>query len=171
MISLLCMWGMAPKTAGANGPIPAFPGAEGFGANTIGGRGGAVYEVTNLDNSGPGSLRAAIEASGPRIVVFRVSGTIHLQSQLRLTNPYITIAGQTAPGEGICLRDRDFKIRQTHDVVIRYIRSRPGDVTQTEQDAISLDECRNVIIDHCSASWSIDETLSVTGSTTNNVTV
>ena len=84
---------------------PAFPGAEGFGANSIGGRGGTLIEVTNLNDSGPGSFRAAVEASGPRIVVFRVGGTIELQSSLIITNPYITIAGQTAPGGGITLKN------------------------------------------------------------------
>lgn len=90
--------------------IPAFPGAEGAGAQTVGGRGGRVIEVTNLDNSGPGSLRAAVEATGPRTVIFRVSGTIRLHSPLKIKEPYITIAGQTAPGGGIALRDYQLSI-------------------------------------------------------------
>ena len=143
-------------------PLPAFPGAEGFGAYTVGGRGGRVLFVTNLADSGPGSLRAACEAEGPRIVLFRVSGLIELESAIRIRNPYITIAGQTAPGHGICLKNYGLSI-STHDVVVRYIRSRPGDLTKKEMDALSIVDARNVIIDHCSTSWSNDETLSVTG--------
>ena len=108
--------------------IPAFPGAEGFGAVTVGGRGGRVIEVTNLNDAGPDSLRAAVEAEGSRIVVFRLAGTIGLESSLVITNPYITIAGQTAPGEGITLRDVSsvvdaIMLIETHDVVIRYSHS------------------------------------------------
>lgn len=148
--------------------VPAFPGAEGFGANSVGGRGGRVIEVTNLDDSGPGSLRAAIEADRPRTVVFRVGGTIELQSGLEITNPFITIAGQTAPGGGITLRndpsnaDTSLKI-ETHDVVIRYIRSRPGPSTELHGtlDAITIGNQEggtyNVIVDHSSFSWATDE--------------
>ena len=112
-------------------PIPAFPGAEGFGAMTIGGRGGQVIEVTNLSDSGPGSLRAAIGATGSRIVIFRVAGTVNLESSLVITNPYITIAGQTAPGMGITLRVSNSKVDalikiETHDVVIRFLSLRAG---------------------------------------------
>lgn len=150
------------------GPIPAFPGAEGFGMWTVGGRGGRVYVVTNLNDSGPGSLREAVEASGPRIVVFAVSGTIHLKSRLRITNPFITIAGQTAPGDGITLADYDLMI-STNDVILRYVRVRLGDRTRVESDAVWIDSSRNVIVDHVSSSWSVDECLSVSGS--DNVTV
>jgi hypothetical protein len=107
--------------------LPAFPGAEGYGAYTPGGRGGKVYVVTSLNDAGPGTLREACEAEGPRIVVFNVSGVIDLQSPLIITKPYITIAGQTAPGQGICLKRRELDIF-THDVIVRYIRSRPGDI-------------------------------------------
>lgn len=152
------------------GEIPAFPGAEGFGASTPGGRGGKVILVTNLNNDGPGSLRAACDAEGPRIVIFRVSGLITLTKKLIVRNPYLTIAGQTAPGDGICLRNFTFVIA-THDVIVRYLRSRLGDLTAQEDDSITLAAgAHNVIIDHCSATWSIDEALSLAGDVS-NVTV
>ena len=138
----------------------AFPGAEGYGKYTVGGRGGVVYEVTNLNNSGAGSLRAAVEASGPRTVVFKVSGTIALSSNLNITNPNITIAGQTAPGDGICLRNYPL-ILSTNQIIIRYIRVRLGDDLSVEADAVSARSCNNVILDHVSASWSVDETMSI----------
>jgi pectate lyase len=138
----------------------AFPGAEGYGKYTVGGRGGIVYEVTNLNDSGTGSLRAAVEATGPRTVVFRVSGTIILTRDLKITNPYITIAGQTAPGDGICLRKYALVI-SANQVIIRYIRVRLGDESGAESDAISSRYINNLILDHVSASWSVDETMSV----------
>jgi pectate lyase len=134
-----------------------------------GGRGGSVCEVTTLEDSGPGSLRDAL-GQGNRTVVFRVSGTIRLKSALAISQPNTTIAGQTAPGDGICLRDWPFSIR-TQNVVVRYLRSRLGDVTARQDDGISvLHGCKNVILDHCSATWSIDEALSLSGDVT-NVTV
>ena len=145
----------------ANVPsVPAFPGAEGYGAMTRGGRGGKVILVTNLNDSGPGSLREACKAEGPRIVVFTVSGTITLESRLRISNPYITIAGQTAPGDGICIRRYPISINAS-EVIIRYIRVRLGDETDNDADAISGRYHRNIILDHVSASWSIDETVSI----------
>ncbi|GAA5170628.1 hypothetical protein [Viridibacterium curvum] len=150
--------------------LPAFPGAEGFGAATPGGRGGQVFTVTTLEDSGEGSLRAAIEANGPRMVVFAVSGTIALRSPLTIRNPNITIAGQTAPGGGITLRDHSLRI-DAQDVVIRYIRSRLGSTTKSEDDAISIrDGARNVILDHVTATWSTDEALSPSGDI-QNVTI
>ncbi len=141
--------------------IPAFPGAEGYGSHTPGGRGGEVVFVTNLNDSGPGSLRQAVSAEN-RIVVFRVGGTIELESPLGVHHPYITIAGQTAPGGGICLKNYPLRVTRTHDVVIRYLRCRHGDKAGYTGDALSVSRAYNVVIDHCSASWSVDETLSVT---------
>ncbi len=140
--------------------VPAFPGAEGFGAMTRGGRGGKVLLVTNLNDDGPGSLRDACEAEGPRIVVFTVSGTITLASRLRISNPYITIAGQTAPGDGICIKRYPLSI-QASEVIIRYIRVRLGNETGDDADAISGRYQKNIILDHVSASWSVDETVSI----------
>lgn len=142
---------------------PAFPGAEGFGAQTPGGRGGAVLFVHNLNDAGPGSLRAALETKGPRIVVFRVAGIIDLKSTLVVSEPFVTIAGQSAPGGGICLRGADMRI-ETHDVIVRYLRVRTGDIAARERDGLSIGgESRNVIIDHCSVSWGVDENLSPSG--------
>ncbi|MCR5871051.1 pectate lyase [Sphingomonas sp. J344] len=143
-------------------PLPAFPGAEGAGALALGGRGGKVLTVTTLADSGPGSLRAAVEAKGPRIIVFAVSGTIQLQKPLTVREGQVTIAGQSAPGDGITLRDHPLVV-QADDVVIRFIRSRLGDESKTESDAIWIRAGRRIILDHVSASWSVDETLSVSG--------
>jgi len=137
----------------------AFPGAEGAGRFSEGGRGGRVIAVTNLDDSGPGSLRAAVEADGPRNIVFRVSGTIALKSDLRITEGRVTIAGQTAPGDGITLRDYTLDIH-ADDVVVRYIRARLGHASGAQDDALTITGGRRIIIDHVSASWSVDETLS-----------
>jgi pectate lyase len=159
---LACLIPHPPARAEAEpAEVPAFPGAEGFGAVATGGRGGAVYEVTNLDDAGPGSLRDAV-SQGNRTVVFRVSGTIELKKRLVLTKPNITIAGQTAPGDGICLRNHTFEV-STQNVIVRYLRSRLGDVSRQEDDSINLRNASKVILDHCSASWSVDEALSLAG--------
>jgi pectin methylesterase-like acyl-CoA thioesterase len=153
-------------------PLPAFPGAEGSGANTPGGRGGDVYHVTNLNDSGSGSLRFGVQnAAGPRTIVFDISGTIYLQSKLAINKPFLTLAGQTAPGDGITVAGWTTAVTDTHDVIVRYMRFRPGDVNcpNYQDDGFTVDRSTNVIADHVSASWSVDETLSVTES--NNVTV
>lgn len=158
------------SAAGDSRAVPSFPGAEGFGSTTPGGRGGRVIFVTNLDDAGPGSFRAACEAQGPRIVIFRVSGLITLASPIVIKQPYVTIAAQTAPGDGICLRNYTFVIA-THDVIVRYLRSRLGDLSRQEADSITLAAgAENVILDHCSATWSVDEALSLAGNVS-NVTV
>ena len=167
-ISIMLITLLMTETAA---PVPAFPGAEGFGTESIGGRGGKVLFVTNLNDNGPGSLRAAIEADGSRTVIFRVSGTIALESTLAIRKPFITIAGQTAPGDGICLKNYALVIAADH-AIVRYLRCRPGDNAMIECDAISISSGQNIIVDHCSASWSVDETLSAsTGGQLGNVTV
>ena len=151
---------MLTATSSNADSLPAFPTAEGYGKYTVGGRGGDVYEVTNLNDSGKGSLREAVEAKGPRTVVFRISGTIELKKALTIRNPYITIAGQTAPGDGICIRDYPLNIA-ADEVIIRHVRVRLGDRSGLDTDAISCRGHKNIILDHVSASWSIDETMSV----------
>jgi hypothetical protein len=141
--------------------IPAFPGAEGGGAYTPGGRGGRVFVVTSLADRGPGTFREACEQGGARIIVFNVSGIIKLQSPVIIRAPYITIAGQTAPGDGICIANESVWIN-THDVVIRYVRFRRGatDVARRD-DALGGNPVGNIMIDHVSASWGLDENMSI----------
>ena len=142
----------------------AFPGAEGFGRFAQGGRGGDVYHVTSLADNGPGSLRLGIDsANGPRTIVFDVSGTIVLRSALLIEKSFLTIAGQTAPGDGITIRDYSTQIRKAHDIIVRYIRFRLGDENKTKEtkgadDTLVTDDIDHVIFDHCSLSWAIDGT-------------
>lgn len=146
----------------------AFPEAEGWGKYTAGGRGGIVIEVTNLNDTGPGSLRSAIGKKGARIIIFNVSGTISLDTNLTIQNDSVTIAGQTAPGDGICIKNYPLEVR-ANQVIIRFIRFRHGDEKRDQDDAINILFSKNVIIDHCSASWGMDETLTAWGN--ENVTV
>ncbi|GIW40878.1 MAG: hypothetical protein KatS3mg076_1455 [Candidatus Binatia bacterium] len=149
----------SPTPASTPSALPAFPGAEGFGATTVGGRGGVILKVTNLDADGPGSLRAALEAEGPRIVVFDVGGTIDLGGEsIIVRNPFLTVAGQTAPGDGILVKNGEIDIR-THDVVIRGLRIRVGDIPNQSPSQIlrginiTGNNAYNIVVDHNSISW------------------
>jgi len=148
--------------------IPAFPGATGFGSQTVGGRGGEVLHVTSLNNSGPGTLREALETkTGPRIIIFDVAGHILLSTPITIKNPFVTIAGQTAPGTGILLR-KEGLIIATHDVIVRGLRVRVGDENglTNNRDGINMStssatgDVYNIILDHNSVSWAIDENVS-----------
>jgi hypothetical protein len=140
--------------------IPAFPGAEGGGAYSFGGRGGKVIVVTSLEDSGPGTLREACEQGGARIVVFNVAGIIKLKTPLIIRAPYITIAGQTAPGDGICVAGETLWVN-THDVVVRHVRFRRGETwVGRRDDAFGGNPVGNIMIDHCSTSWGLDENIS-----------
>ena len=141
--------------------IAAFPGAEGGGKYSFGGRGGKVYIVTNLNDDGPGSFRWACEQGGARTVVFNVAGIIRLKTPLIIRAPYITIAGQSAPGDGVCIAGESVWVN-THDIVIRYMRFRRGETNVGRRDdALGGNPVGNIIIDHVSASWGLDENMSM----------
>jgi pectate lyase len=151
---------VAQQDAPATRTILAFPGAEGYGRFARGGRGGDIYHVTNLNDSGPGSFREGIDsAKGPRTIVFEVSGTIELKSKLRIQTKGLTIAGQTAPGDGITFKDNTLSFSKASDIIVRYIRVRLGDKNKPRPsgpDAVAVDNCDNLIFDHVSTSWGID---------------
>ena len=139
----------------------AFPGAEGYGRFAKGGRGGDVHQVTQLGDDGPGSLRAGVEgAKGPRTIIFEVSGTIQLKKPLRVEDlDGLTIAGQSAPGDGITLRDQTFQIKNSSNIIVRFMRFRLGDESKTSGDTIHISHAENVILDHVTATWGVDGTM------------
>lgn len=149
------------ETAAEPAAPPAFEGAEGFGRHAAGARGGRTVPVENLNDAGPGSFRAAVQASGARVVDFRVGGTIELQSPIVIAEPYLTVNGESAPGGGVTFAGDGFVVR-THDVILRHFRIRPGDGTD-DTDALSFHDAQRCIADHLSVSWGTDEVLSVTG--------
>jgi hypothetical protein len=141
--------------------VPAFPGAQGGGMFSFGGRGGKVFVVTSLNDRGPGSFRESLEAGGPRIVVFNVAGIIRLKEPIRVRAPYITISGSTAPGDGVCIAGDTVEI-DTHDVVIRHMRFRRGTTWVGDRnDSVGGNPIGNIMIDHVSASWGLDENMSM----------
>jgi hypothetical protein len=151
------------RSADINATPVAFPGAEGFGRYTAGGRGGRVYHITTLmDGMQQGTLRYALSQRGPRTIVFDVAGTMFLDAPLRITNGDVTLAGQTAPGEGICIARYPVTIN-ADNVIVRYLRFRVGNEEGGEPDGLGSIDCKNVIIDHCSISWSVDECCAVYG--------
>jgi hypothetical protein len=163
------VWSFRPR-------VPAFPGAEGYGRFARGGRGGRVIHITSLADYGssdapsPGTLRHAVEVeTGPRVIVFDVGGLITLTRRLTLNSPQVTIAGQTAPGKGVCLRQWPLGLSGANDAIVRFIRNRPGNISSQTIDGGGLAGCDHSIMDHCSISWSIDEAFS--GRSAKNITL
>ncbi len=141
--------------------IPAFPGAWGGGMYSFGGRGGKVLVVTNLNDSGPGSFREACEQGGPRIIVFNVAGVIRIKAPISIRAPYVTIAGNTAPGDGVCVAGNTVQL-DTHDVILRHLRFRRGKTDPADRDdSLGGNPIGNIMIDHVSSSWSLDENISM----------
>ncbi len=141
--------------------IPAFPGAQGGGMYSFGGRGGKVILVTNLNDDGPGSFREGCETPGPRMILFNVAGIIQLKDRVRIRAPYVTIAGNTAPGDGVCIAGNTVEL-ETHDIIIRHMRFRRGATdVRDRNDAFGGNPIGNVMIDHVSASWGLDENMSM----------
>lgn len=141
--------------------IPAFPGAKGGGMYSFGGRGGRVFVVNNLNDDGPGSFREACESAGPRFILFNVAGIVQLKDRIRIRAPYVTIAGNTAPGDGVCIAGNTVEL-ETHDIVIRHMRFRRGATDATDRnDSVGGNPIGNLIIDHVSASWGLDENMSM----------
>jgi len=163
LFTLLLQIGLCTTIRGS-----VFPGAKGFGVDTPAGRGGRIIQVTNVNSDGPGSFREALESKGPRIIVFEVGGVIDLRKKtITISEPFLTVAGQTAPSPGITII-RGGLIITTHDVLIQHIRVRPGDAREAkrsgwEPDGIATNAAYNVVVDHCSISWSVDENLSASG--------
>lgn len=168
LIRILLFLGLTLSVFPAQAQSLAYPGAVGWAKETVGGRGGRIIRVTSLAADGPGTLKAAIDAKGPRIVVFEVAGIIDLKrSSLEIKEPYLTIAGQTAPSPGVTIIRGGIDLRG-HDVIIRHIRVKTGADGQAkrsgwEADSLSTIAAHNVIIDHCSLTWGIDENMSASG--------
>ena len=167
--AIFAVWLTSLSAQAFSQELPAFPGAEGFGRYATGGRGGAVYHVTTLeDGDEPGTFRYAVSQKGARTVVFDVAGTIFLNRRLSITGGDLTIAGQTAPGQGICIARYPVSVN-ADNVIVRYLRFRVGNEGKGEPDGFGGSRNKNVIIDHCSISWSVDEDCTFYGG--ENVTV
>lgn len=162
MSIILVSMGCQVSMSSASSPVAVFPGAQGFGADTVAGRGGQIIKVTNLEDSGPGSFRAAVQTPGARIIVFEVGGEIKLRSQLWITDPFVTVAGQTAPAPGVVLTGAGLRI-PTHDVLIQHIFVRHTEHDGTDGIDVRTDGLSvpyNIVIDHVSVAWGDDENLS-----------
>lgn len=173
---LLCAVNFAQADVNLTASQLIFPNAEGFGIESPAGRGGRVYRVTNLNDSGKGSLRECMDANEPRLCFFDVAGVIKLKEDLAIKNPFITIAGQTAPSPGVSLYGAGIRI-YSHDILIQHIRVRVGDdidgPSPINRDGIAIegDGARNIVIDHCSVAWAIDENLAIWGEQIKNITI